>query len=221
MSQIYRCPGKPIVPHLFVAFLLLAFTVAASAPAAARDRDADIGSAILLAANPGLNDPVYARTVLLAAPGPNGWHFGLIVNRPTDRSLSSLFPEHVPSRKVKEAVHFGGPMATHALLALVKRKSSPGNDALRFSEELYLAVASTTVDSVIESTPGDARFYMGWVVWRPGELRAELRAGYWSVHNADTNLVFRSDTKTLWQELRQTSRGIRTGVDPAFRLTAR
>ena len=34
----------------------------------------------------------YRQTVLIAAPAPNGGHVGVILNRPTRRSLGSLFP---------------------------------------------------------------------------------------------------------------------------------
>src|SRR5688572_14645744 len=60
--------------------------------------------AILLVAHPAFRDLEYRQTVLLAAPAPNGGHVGVILNRPTRRSLGSLFPEHEPSKKVLEPV---------------------------------------------------------------------------------------------------------------------
>ena len=52
--------------------------------------------AMLLVAHPGFRDMDYRNTVLLAAPVVNGGHVGVILNRPTRRSLGSLFPEHEP-----------------------------------------------------------------------------------------------------------------------------
>lgn len=208
--------------RLMFACSLLAFSAALVAPSATRAQTEGVYShAVLLAAHPNMSDPVYAQTVLLAAPGPNGWHFGLIINRPTDRPLSSLFPEHEPSRSVKDVVHFGGPTAMHALIALVKGNSSPGIDALQISERLYLAIGANTVDHVIESSPNDARFFLGWVVWRPGEMLEEIRAGYWSVHDADTRLVFRSNTEGLWREMYRSRQGISTSIDSDLQLVAR
>ena len=60
--------------------------------------------AIFLIAHPMFRDLDYRQTVLLAAPAPNGGHLGVILNRPTRRSLGSLFPEHAPSKKVVEPV---------------------------------------------------------------------------------------------------------------------
>jgi putative transcriptional regulator len=205
---------------VFLRSLLALCSTMATVPVGAQSQDVR-DRPVLLAAQPKLNDPVYSQTVIAVAPAGNGWHIGLIINRPTDRSLASLFPEHEPAIKVKHPVHFGGPMDMNVLIALVKRNSSPGADALEIGDGLYLTVGSTTIDSVIESTPDDARFYVGWVVWRPGELEKEIKANYWSVHDADSRVMFRSSTENLWREMHESSRGIRTSIDPGTRLSAR
>jgi putative AlgH/UPF0301 family transcriptional regulator len=62
---------------------------------------------------------------------------------------------------------------------------------------------------VIETTPNDARYFVGYVGWRPGELRGEIDRGLWSVLDADVDMVFRKDTDGLWEELLQQTRRIR------------
>jgi putative AlgH/UPF0301 family transcriptional regulator len=57
------------------------------------------------------------------------------------------------------------------------------------------------VDRVIEQTPNDARYFAGFVGWRPRELAKEIEAGYWYVTDADPALFFRRDTGTVWKEL--------------------
>src|SRR5260221_7729508 len=70
--------------------------------------------ALLLIAHPAFRDLEYRQTVLLAAPAPSGGHVGVILNRPTKRSLGSLFPEHEPSKKVVDPVYYGGPFSPGA-----------------------------------------------------------------------------------------------------------
>ena len=65
--------------------LLAAFVLAA--PALAQD------DAMILIAHPAFRDLEYRQTVLIAAPAPNGGHVGVILNRPTRRSLGSLLCE--------------------------------------------------------------------------------------------------------------------------------
>ena len=175
---------------------LLAFILLALAGAAAAQEDA-----LILVAHPAFRDQDYRQTVLIAAPAPNGGHVGVILNRPTRRSLGSLFPEHEPSKKVLDPVYYGGPFSRGALVALVKSDQSPGAGSVPLMKDLYLAFRANIIDHVIESTPNEARYYVGYVGWRPGELRSEIERGLWSVLDADIDMVFRKDTSGMWQEL--------------------
>jgi len=166
------------------------------------------GAAMLLVAEPGLRDADYAQTVIIAAPAPNGGHVGVILNRPTKRSLGSLFPEHEPSKRVREPVYYGGPYSRDALVALVRARHDPGG-SVPLMKNLYLAFRASTIDHVIETTPNDARYYVGYVGWRAGELRREIDHGLWSVLGPDAEIVFRKDTEGLWEELLRQSHRIR------------
>jgi len=172
-------------------------------------RAQQLEDAMLLVAHPAFRDLEYRQTVLLAAPAPNGGHVGVILNRPTKRSLGSLFPEHEPSKKVVEPVFYGGPFSRGALVALVRADHTPGGGSVLLMNNLYLAFRANTIDHVIETTPNDARYFVGYVGWRPGELKSEIDRGLWSVMNAEVDTIFRKDTDTLWEELLQQSRRIR------------
>jgi putative transcriptional regulator len=190
--------------QLLVGLVLLgAFQAAPAQPA---DLEA---KSVLLVAHPELRDPAWRETVLIAAPLPNGGHVGLILNRPTQTRLGELFPDHASSAKVADPVHFGGPFSTDALIALVRSRESPGAGTFALGAGLYLAVDGSTIDRVIEQTPQAARYYVGLVLWRPGELRAELAKGLWSLREADAGTVFRQDMEGLWRELSSTARGLR------------
>jgi putative transcriptional regulator len=193
---------------------LLAVT-AASAWAQGQTPSTD--GAVFLVAAPAFRDPEYRQTVLLASPTANGGHVGVILNRPTRRTLSSLFPEHEPSKKVIEPVFFGGPFSTTALVAVVRGDASPGQGSLLLMSNLYLAINVNTIDRIIEERPNDARYYVGYVGWRPGELRREIDRGLWHVMNPDASTIFRKDTDVLWEELLRMSRQINaaTGRDSA------
>jgi len=198
--------------------VVLVLLAAVAGLAAAQSQD----DAILLVAHPAFRDLEYRQTVLIAAPAPNGGHVGVILNRPTRRSLGSLFPEHEPSKKVLEPVFYGGPFSKGALVALVRADDAPGSGSVPLMKNLYLAFRANTIDHVIETTPNEARYFVGYVGWRPGELKSEIDRGLWSVLNAEVDTIFRKDTEGLWEELLQSTRRIRAG-DPApdFRAAAR
>ena len=191
------------------ASLLVPVLALASALVPAMARAQQLEDAMLLVAHPAFRDLEYRQTVLLAAPAPNGGHVGVILNRPTKRSLGSLFPEHEPSKKVVENVFYGGPFSRGALVALVRSDHAPGGGSVELMHNLYLAFRANTIDHVIETTPNDARYFVGYVGWRPGELKSEIDRGLWSVMNAEVDTIFRKDTDSLWEELLQQSRRIR------------
>ncbi len=194
--------------RLLSAALLL---LGAAGPALAQEEEA-----IFLVAHPSFRDLDYRQTVLIAAPAPNGGHVGVILNRPTRRSLGSLFPEHEPSKKVIDPVYYGGPFSRGALVALVKTDSSPGTGTVLIMKNLYMAFRAHTIDRIIEATPNEARYYVGYVGWRPGELKVEIDRGLWSVLTPDVEVVFRKDMEGLWEELIQAARRIRAGSFPPY-----
>ena len=198
---------ESMIRLLRFALLFLVLLPSASALAQAHEE------AMLLVAHPAFRDLEYRQTVLVAAPAPNGGHVGVILNRPTRRSLGSLFPEHEPSKKVVEPVYYGGPFSRGALVALVRADNAPGSGSVLLMKNLYLAFRANTIDRVIETTPNEARYFVGYVGWRPGELKSEIDRGLWSVLNAEVDTIFRKDTEGLWEELLQSSRRIRADFD--------
>ena len=190
----------------------LAALALALAPGAFAQPSAQSGEeeAIFLVAHPAFRDLEYRQTVLIASPIPTGGHIGVILNRPTQRSLTSLFPEHEPSKKVLDPVHYGGPFSRGSLVALVKSDSTPGAGTVPLMKNLYMAFRANTIDRIIEQNPNDARYYVGYVGWRPGELKAEVERGLWAVISADREAIFRKskDMEGLWEELVVQSRRI-------------
>ena len=152
---------------------------------------------VLLVAVPALQG-LYRETTVVAVPVA-GTHIGFILNRASALKLGVLFPSHEPSAKVLDPVYFGGPEMSEAIFAVVR--GDPGAKALHLFGELYVVSNAAAVDRIIEQTPNDARYFAGFVGWRPGELAKEIEAGYWYTAEADANLFFRPDTNGLWKEL--------------------
>jgi len=100
-------------------------------------------------ATPRLVDPNYRGAVLLAVPVDNNRHVGVIINRPTGRSLSTLFPEHAPSKLVRDPVYFGGPMLPQRS-SRGSHRHTPGPGSIQMMKELFLAIQGAVVDHIIE-----------------------------------------------------------------------
>ncbi len=107
----------------------------------------------------------------------------------------------MPSLKVPDPVFLGGPVGTNVMFALVGRRDSPGKNTMQVAPDLYVVVESDMVDRIIESESDHARFLVGMVMWRPGELQAEMKRGLWYEMKTETSLVLRKKTDGLWEEL--------------------
>jgi putative transcriptional regulator len=185
------------LPALFMAACAIV-AIAWAAPARASDPDDD---AIVLVAKRQLQDKLYGSTIVLSRPIGADRHVGFIINKPTQVTLGKLFPTHEPSKKVADPVFLGGPVSPEVIFALVQGKQSPGGRSIKILDDLYLAIDSDVVDSVIEKQPAQARFFAGMVLWRPGELSEELKRGLWYTLDAKSDLALRKSTEGMWEEL--------------------
>jgi putative transcriptional regulator len=184
------------IPALFMAACAIV-AIAWCAPA----RPADPDASIILVAKRQLQDKLYGSTILIVRPIGAGRHVGFIINKPTQVTLGKLFPSHEPSRKVTDPVFLGGPVSPEVIFALVQGRESPGGRSLKILDDLYLAIDSDVVDRVIEKQSGQARFFAGMVLWRPGELEQEIKRGLWFVQDPKADIVLRKSTDGLWEEL--------------------
>jgi putative transcriptional regulator len=157
----------------------------------------NIDKPMLLVAAPTLNGP-YNHTAVIVIPIRDR-HVGFILNRATEMTMGKLFPQHEPSAKVADPVYFGGPVGADALFALVK--GDPGQPSIHLFGDIYATNASKHVDRIIETTPNDARYMVGFVGWQPDELAKELKSGFWFVGEPDESLVFRKNPTEMWDEL--------------------
>ncbi|MBI2960286.1 MAG: YqgE/AlgH family protein, partial [Betaproteobacteria bacterium] len=179
--------------------VLAATTIFGTAPAhgaALSDTDA-----VILVATPQFRDPIYGETILIASPIGEDRHVGFILNKPTRMTLAEAFPNHDPSKAVRDPLYLGGPAEVSAIFALVASNNSPGRGSLQLSPDLFLVVAADTVDRVIETEAAHARFFAGAVVWQPGELHEELKRGAWYVLDPEPEIVLPRKTEGMWQRL--------------------
>jgi putative transcriptional regulator len=181
---------------------------------------ADPSAPVVLVATERLAGSGYDERVLIAVPLRNGASVGFIVNRPTRVKLGSLFPAHAPSRKVVDPVYFGGPMLTESVFVIARRApgaKGAGAEVVPLTSGLVLVLDGAAVDRVIETMPNDARYFVGLVVWRPGELDEEIRAGAWQVQPADAKTVFHANPAALWRQLHRAEGGAGRAVRIRYR----
>ena len=175
---------------------LAALTLAlACAQGAAQDAPAANG--VLLVARPGMADPRFARTVVLATQAEEGHTLGVVLNRPTSASHEG------------RPLWFGGPVLERSIVALFAADAPPTAAAFHVLKGVYLTMQPQVIDA-LPSGQSRYRLYSGFAAWAPGQLERELAEGAWYVLPAEERTLFRESVEGLWEELVERAQGART-----------
>jgi len=169
-------------------------------------------TAVFLVARPGMPDPNFRESVVLVVQSERAEATGVIINRPTNRSLAELLPSE-RFEAFTDPIFFGGPVAQQGLFALFQSARYSGS-AVPMLPGIYFAVLPDSVDALVSKPPEKIRFFSGYSGWAPGQLQAEIDRGDWLIVDADAKTVFQRDTSRLWQDMVQRARAVRAGAAP-------
>jgi putative transcriptional regulator len=145
----------------------------------------------LLIASPYMDDPRFARTVILVLRHDSQGAMGVILNRPIAGRLTKISTEvKAAVEGVSARVHSGGPVAG-PLIAL-----RPQTRGSRLSGEEQLATAA--LNQLLDGGDHEQlRVFVGHSGWQGGQLEAEVDAGDWLTLPATPDFVFGEDSE-LW-----------------------
>lgn len=156
-----------------------------------------------LIAMPGLEDEAFAKSVVyLCEHSPRG-AMGLVINKPSDISLKSLFDKvELPLRRAdlsESPVFQGGPVQTERGFVLHEAFISSDIDP---TESVYASTMAipgglemTTSKDVLEALstgagPRRVLVSLGYSAWGEGQLEAELGENSWLTVEADLGVIF-------------------------------
>lgn len=199
---------KAYLRVVLVALSAIAATAHAQAPP----------KAVFLIARPGMPDPNFRETVVLVVQAAGGEATGVIINRPTDRSLAELLPSE-RFESFTDPIFFGGPVAQQGLFALFRADRYSGA-AIPMLTGVWFAVLPDSVDALVGKPPARIRFFSGYSGWAPGQLQAELDRGDWLVVDADAKTLFLKDTSRLWQDMVSRARAVHAGTAPGVAISS-
>ncbi len=151
----------------------------------------------LLVAAPGVQDPVFARSVCIIVEHTEEQTIGIMLNRRLAMETESLWDQLLEGA-AKPAnsdahVNFGGPQNGPVLAIHDNHMFAEGGN----SQGVYLSAQSETLKKLAQSTPDHCRLFIGHAVWRVSQLETEIIRGDWHVLPAVPELVF-ADEYTMW-----------------------
>ncbi|HEY0874084.1 MAG TPA: YqgE/AlgH family protein [Vicinamibacterales bacterium] len=164
----------------------------------------------LLLSMPQMQDPNFARTVVLLCDYVPDGAFGLVLNRPTDLPASEMVRLDPPVLAGNALPLFiGGPVQPERGWILV---GEPPDEAefRTVIDGLYLSTSPQLLRRVLQARPEPrARVVAGYAGWGPGQLDEELAQSSWLMADVQLDLVFDVDVNAMWETAIR-----RLGADP-------
>jgi putative transcriptional regulator len=158
---------------------------------------------MFLVAHENLSDPRFRDRVILLIQHDIHGSAGLVVNRTSRLSLSTILPEGSKLAGPGVTLSYGGPVEPKTLLALVKVRNNPPEPADEIVANLYVTGVGVLDEwSEFSAEVIDYRAFAGYTGWAPGQLDVEMQRGDWLVLPADEESIFSGDGEQLWERLR-------------------
>ena len=147
-----------------------------------------------LIAMPAMDDPFFSKALIYIAEHNAQGALGLIINRPLDMNLATLFEKaDLPFERAelsKLPVFFGGPVQTDRGFVL-HRPVGDWQSTLAVNREVGLTSSRDILQSVASTgQPGDILVTLGYAGWGAGQLEHELAENAWLTVTADPRIVF-------------------------------
>lgn len=146
----------------------------------------------ILAADPTLLDPNFKESLVFLAEHSDEGAFGLILNRPTGKTLAQVVKEeNLPEQLGEVPLLLGGPVSTHhILLAVFKRHGD------RIS--VKMSSGAEDVTPFLNDKEAHIRAFAGYAGWGGGQLEGELIGQSWKVCPPHKSLFDPDCLPSLW-----------------------
>ncbi|MGA2253471.1 MAG: YqgE/AlgH family protein [Thermoguttaceae bacterium] len=152
----------------------------------------------LLLASPQLLDPNFVRTVVLLVEHNDMGAFGLVINRPTGKTVQELWKQVGESPcENQQPVHLGGPVSG-PLMAI---HTADGLAEMEILAGVFFAAKKQNLDELVRRDER-CKIFIGHSGWGPGQLEGEIEQGAWRTIPAKLEDVFDA-ADDLWQRLMQ------------------
>lgn len=157
----------------------------------------------LLVASPVLDDPNFARTVVLLLEHTEDGALGLVLNRPSAASVSDALPHWREHAAEPAYVFLGGPVEPQAAICLAATaagEAPPGWRALH-SGDLTLGVLDLGTDPTQVGDRLRLRVFAGYAGWSADQLETEISMGGWYVVDAAPSDTLSPAPADLWRDV--------------------
>ena len=153
-----------------------------------------------LIAMPGMGDGTFAGTVIYLCEHTEKGALGLVINKPIDITLKSLFEKVELSLDrddlAEVPVYFGGPVQTERGFVLHEPLSEGGeggpyNSSLKVEGGLEMTTSKDVLEAISSGAgPKKVLVTLGYSGWGAGQLEEEMSRNGWINVDAEPGIIF-------------------------------
>ena len=153
-----------------------------------------------LIAMPNMADPHFAHTLIYVCEHNDQGALGIVVNKPIDMTLSSLFEQiNIPlgdSELRETKVHYGGPVQIDRGFVL-HRPLGSWQSTLAINDDLGLTTSKDILEAVGHGNgPANVLVSLGYAGWSADQLEQEIAQNAWLTVAADPDVIFAEPAET-------------------------
>ena len=164
----------------------------------------------LLLSMPQMQDPNFARSVVLLCDYRPEGAFGLVLNRPTDMPASDMVRLDPPVVRGNDLrLYIGGPVQPERGWILLSEPPEDG-EYRTIQEGLHLSASPDVLRRILQAPFPRARVLAGYAGWGPGQLDEELSQSAWLIGDIHLDLIFDVESAAMWDTAIR-----RLGADPS------
>ncbi|MCX6395425.1 MAG: YqgE/AlgH family protein [Propionibacteriales bacterium] len=164
----------------------------------------------LLIASPTLDDPHFARTIVLLLDAGHDGALGVILNRPSEVPVGEVLAGWGEVVSGPGVLFQGGPVETDSALAIADVAAAEGAPGAsdedepvgwrRVFDDVGMVDLDVPVELVAPALRG-LRIFAGYAGWSAGQLEDEIAEGAWYVVPSETRDAFQTHPDRLWAEV--------------------
>jgi putative transcriptional regulator len=154
----------------------------------------------LLLDNGRLHGSFFHRAVLLICQHDEDGAFGLVLNRPTDKTVGDALAAKLPEKIKAQDLFLGGPVQPQALTYLHSDGFLPDANVM---PNLNMDHSLENLVELADSFSPTQKFkvFAGYAGWSPGQLDDEMKRDTWLTHPASVELIFSEEKDQLWASI--------------------
>lgn len=182
-------------------------------------RDAESLTGKILIAMPGMQDPRFAKAVVLVCAHSDDGAMGLVLNRPMPEVTFDTLLDQLDIKLGEDfrpvEVRMGGPVEPGRGFVLHRISEQTGDDhegRLRITPVLAMTTTRDILEDLAHGAgPEVAVLALGYTGWGPGQLEEEMAANGWLSGEGGEELIFSPAAASKWADALRAQ-----GIDPSL-----